>query len=124
MKTSLVMSALVLGMISCAGQGAGPKAGQAAPNGATSPSPQRTAWRVYQRVTRGESIQLSEIERDLGPGAPVSPSRADRQWSFKDTDDFLVVTLDAQGRSTGAFWGLAHGGHSGQSQTTPSAAVR
>jgi hypothetical protein len=106
MRTSTLILALALGMISCAGQ-SNSKAHEAAP---AAPAPQRLAWQYYLRITRGELVPLAQIEGSLGAGKLVSPSRTDRQWSFADSDDFLVASFDSESRATNAYWGLSYGG--------------
>jgi hypothetical protein len=110
----MLILALAVGMVSCASHSSWPKPGETA---APAPSPQRLAWQIYLRVTRGELVPLAEIEGTLGPGKLVSPSRTDRHWTFTDSDDYLVIALDSESRATNAYWGLAFGGRTKVSES-------
>ena len=114
MKISVLILALAAGMMSCASYSSGHKSGETK---APTPSPQRLAWQIYLRVTRGELVPLAEVEGTLGRGTLVSPSRTDRRWTFADSDDFLVIALDSESRATKAYWGLAYGGQTKVSES-------
>jgi hypothetical protein len=72
-----------------------------------SPTPQTIAWQFYLRINRGEVVLLSELESKLGPAHRDEQPKV--VWTFRDSDDFLIVYLNPEDRATGAYWGLSYG---------------
>ena len=110
MRISLILLALLTGLASCAAHDRTHT--EAKPSARSTPdrARQELAWRVYLRIERGETVTLAEIEAKLGPSSGEGDRKAG--WSFPDSDDFLVVSLSADGRATAAYWGLSYGANS------------